>query len=651
MWHLFWHSPFSRFLRILPYLFLSGEVFSQVVTTNDYPGILFPLEQIVSTQTNQLSAVQIKATANPASISIIDPKKPLRLDNSLLRSLITHTEPSYLLLARQNTCSFYAALENNLLRSHDGAARNLPVWATAKGKETEELFAIESSSLLSFVYREQCTANKDFGSLFSIQNLAKTIQGFNFSVPKTQTQCSNIVREWTANPYLPYLCGIHERIELGNRAETQLAQTPASDLLNRRRLGTSIRVRDEINSNSTLFQRNYIGALCQSLEQPEKFCEPFLTEEIWQKVTAGEKPAWLIEKNCEVLLGKSPITGRDLITCAARLKDNPSLCTTLGANEYPALFPKPDCKEISDALLVQKLVTRYRDCPGNLDNGTITNGFRLWSHFQNTVINNNPNDCAQVPALTFAEVSLNADPKEGWPLAICYQNRAREKRECLAYVPGPHATSAMGENNVIKKILVDNFGMGRDGSCQIIRGNQYNPSLLEYKNGCFIIYEDNICTLTHCRRKIVLNNKTIEGLEFTGRALFSYFSDSIAITKSTLQSLLRESLKIEAREIRNLTELTFYLKDLKGAIIHGIGCAEDILPSFFKRESLNQCAPLPFIVDGISKRNNGDDVVVRTSIDDIHSPRLIPWNFIFNAVSAYQEQHLLKTWTLYGIKN
>lgn len=662
MWHLFWHNQYFKFLLILPCLLVSREVFCQDQTSlvfprqdiafspDKIPGILFPLEQIVTTQTSRLNALNGKANSNPASISTLDQDKPIRLEPTFLRSVLIHTEPAYLALARQSECAFYAALENGLLRGPEGVPTTLPVLATAKGKETEEIFGMERVNFLNFLYRKNCASNRDLGALFTTQNLSKSMQGFSFSVPKTETQCRNILTEWAANTYLPYLCGMHEKIEDGNRAELQLAGTPASDLLSRRMLGARIRARDEISSATTLFQRNYVGALCSGLDEPNKFCAPFLTDEIWPKVVAGEKPAWLIDRRCEEMMNKSPIAGRDLVACAGRLKSNPSLCTTLGARDYPALFPKPDCKEYSDALLAEKLVTRYRDCPGNLDNGTITNGFRLWSHFQNKDVKVTPVECAQTPALAFAEVSLQIDPKEGWPLAVCYQNRAREQRECLAYVPGPHASSPMGENNVIKKILVDNYGMGSDGECRIIRANQFNPSLLEYKNGCFIIYEDNICTLTHCRRRIVLNEKVIEGIEFTGRALFSYFPDSIAQTKSTLQSLLRETLQVEPREIRNLTELTFYLRDLKNAIVHGVGCAEEILPSFFKREALNQCTPLPFILDGISKRGNGDDIVVRTTLDDIHSPRLIPWNFIFNGVSAFREQHLLKTWTLYGIK-
>ncbi len=663
MWQVFWPSRYFKALVLLPCLFAGGEVHSQLLESTTFPrqenaispdkvpGVLFPLEQLVSAQSAKLNSINAKAINNQASLSNLDTSKEILLEPTFVQSLLVHSQPAYLALSRQAECSFYAALENNLLRSQEGVPTSFPILATAKEKKEPELFSIERNSFLNIIYKKQCASNRDLGGLFNQENLEKTINGFTFAVPKSELECNNILTEWASNAYLPYLCGIHEKIEEGNRAELQLSATNASDLLTRRRLGLRVRQRDQIISTSTLFQRNYIGALCQGLDDSAKFCAPFLTNEIWPKIVAGEKPSWLIDRRCEQLIGKSPVTGKDLVTCAAKLKKQPDLCVSLGANEYPALFPRPNCKELSDALLVEKLITRFRDCPGNLDNGTITNGYRLWAHFLAKDDKVSPVECAQAPALTFATESLKVDPKEGWPLGICYQNRATEKRECRSYVPGPHASSPLSENLVIKKILVDNYGMGTDSECKIIRADEYNPSLLEYKNGCYIVYRDNICTLTHCRRLIVLNQKTIEGLEFIGQALFSYFPDSIAQTKSTLQSLLRETLKIESREIRNLTELTFYIKKLKNAVVHGVGCAEELLPSFFRRNYLNQCSPLPFILDGISDRNNGDDVVIRTAIDDIHAPRIVPWNFVFNSVSAFQEQHLLKTWTLYGIKN
>ena len=113
--------------------------------------------------------------------------------------------------------------------------------------------------------------------------------------------------------------------------------------------------------------------------------------------------------------------------------------------------------------------------------------------------------------------------------------------------------------------------------------------------------------------------------------------------------LLEEVYKLKPRQLRNLTNLEVYLRQKPNGIIHGVGCAEDILPQFFKRKSFNFCTPIPFILDGIVTVNENKVLVTRTAYDDIHSPRLIPWNWIFTGVMKYQNHHPLNQWNLYGL--
>ena len=102
--------------------------------------------------------------------------------------------------------------------------------------------------------------------------------------------------------------------------------------------------------------------------------------------------------------------------------------------------------------------------------------------------------------------------------------------------------------------------------------------------------------------------------------------------------------------IRNLTDVKYFLNTHANGIIHGIGCIEDLLPEQYKRLTMNQCRPLPFIVDGYQTKKEELWLVARLSIDDIHTPRILSWPNVFNRVSAYQELHPLNTWTLYGIR-
>ena len=89
-------------------------------------------------------------------------------------------------------------------------------------------------------------------------------------------------------------------------------------------------------------------------------------------------------------------------------------------------------------------------------------------------------------------------------------------------------------------------------------------------------------------------------------------------------------------------------KNKKG-IIHGIGCAEDLLPSFFKTKAFNQCSPLPFIIDGMLKENDKVVFVTRSGADSLQAPRLVGWSLVYSAVKSYQRTHPLKLWTLDGL--
>ena len=66
---------------------------------------------------------------------------------------------------------------------------------------------------------------------------------------------------------------------------------------------------------------------------------------------------------------------------------------------------------------------------------------------------------------------------------------------------------------------------------------------------------------------------------------------------------------------------------------------------------MNQCRPIPFIIDGIIEKKFNYFLSVRTAIDDLHSPRLVNWSFIYNALKSYEGVHSINSWTLYGIEN
>jgi hypothetical protein len=108
-------------------------------------------------------------------------------------------------------------------------------------------------------------------------------------------------------------------------------------------------------------------------------------------------------------------------------------------------------------------------------------------------------------------------------------------------------------------------------------------------------------------------------------------------------------LKKKMTRILNTTMLKSYFQRAKKPLLHGVGCAEDLLPTFFRSQSLRQCNPLPFIIDGMIEDKDKFSFVVRTSVDSLQAPRIMSWSQIYSGVKSYQESHPLNLWTLHAI--
>ena len=117
----------------------------------------------------------------------------------------------------------------------------------------------------------------------------------------------------------------------------------------------------------------------------------------------------------------------------------------------------------------------------------------------------------------------------------------------------------------------------------------------------------------------------------------------------TTDKTLEQFLEYYPQKIMSLSNLKFFLKNQK-SIVFGIGCLEDLLPYRFRRKTLNQCVPMPFIVDGFITKGYRDFLTIRTTLDEIGSPQIIIWNRLFNSLKMFQSIHPRKDWSLYGIK-
>ena len=479
------------------------------------------------------------------------------------------------------------------------------------------------------IYKKKCLNNREFSTLFNEANIQKTIAGIKFAVPKTNNDCESIYKEWLDNSYTPYLCGIQQIIKKSK----------------------NLKLIEQFKEKIPALERTYLDNLCNNINSSARLCENYLKNDVWNKIVNGEAPLFKLSFKCQNILGKTEeVSVKDLKNCAAKFINEVNTCETKGNKNFPSDFPLQNCDNISDALNQSKLITNYHDCPGSVDNEAITNIHRLVNHFSERKIITNKETCSGEANYTFAKLNFDIKHEEGWPLKICYRDHVKEKEECVPYIPGSRNDEPLSEDQVIEKILYRQKGAPAKTKCRVVDSKTYSPLRSEFKFGCFIVYDFETCTTLSCNKKVIWEEKEISDIKFIGTPIFDYFPTAFISERYSFANMINEVKGTQGRPVKNLTDLKFFLNTIANGILHGVGCVEDLIPEEFQRTVINQCHPMPFIIDGHVEKSGDTWLVLRAAIDDLHSPRLVLWQNIFNSVSAYSELHPLNTWTLYGIK-
>jgi hypothetical protein len=615
------------------------------------PGIVQSLETLIDLQKKQYKKLKQKIEENPNVASGLSNLKDLRIDPYYLRTLLFYSNETFLNHSTNNDCYFYSFLQGKLFKSIIGAPNNIAIVAR-DGEEKYQSMFISTSDFFKHVYQFECSDNKDVETLFSSANIAKTVNKISYPIPKTESECMDIISSWRKNFYLPYLCRIPEAIKKGTKAEVELRikeeklrGTPRYTKL----LGLK-KNKNSLNKKVDFFKRNYLEGLCDNLYTPQKFCSNYLSDDSWSKVISGEYPPYKMSYKCKNILNKKTIREIDLRSCKTKFNKDPSICLKEGNLGLPSLFPLESCKSISNGLKSSQLKTNYHDCPGNISNEAITNTHRIIMHLDERELKSTSKSCINETNYSFYQLNSNETTLNRWPLSVCYNDRIKEKEVCHKYIPGPNPKIAISENNVISKIIKRIYDIPFNVKCYFETNTNFNPARLKYENDCFIVFDPKDCSGIHCPKKIYYDKSLVKGLSYKGQPTFDYFPNSYKKKVSSITTLLEKAYKFQHKSLTNLTEITYFFKNYKKGIIHGVGCVEDLLPQFFKKNSTNQCIPMPFIIDGLKKVSGKTHLVIRTALDDVHSPRVINWNYIYSAVSQYRELHPLKLWSFYGIK-
>lgn len=597
----------------------------------DYPGILQSLEKLIQIDNTLLAKKRAQLVKNGKGFIDLKGATNIELDVDYLNSVILHSDPGYIRLASSNKCRFYDTLINDLLKNAEGKIKDVIVTYTNKAG-TVDSGIITKKDFLNVVVARECPQSQKLIDEFQVKNLEQTIKSTTFDIPTGIEQCRTLLLDWVNNTRTPYYCKLHEFMK-----EAALGAGDPADLANRQAIAKIV------EKKLNLTQREYIENLCQNLDSEKMFCDQFLNVSFWSKVAGGYADKVFAEDICG-----ERTSDAGLRQCVARLRRENDLCLyPTGRNT--GLTPQPDCESLSTALNHSNLKSSYRDCASSSDQQTVTTLARLVLHLQKEKPGNFQGPCSAVSSGVSLEFNRKNNNDEVWRLEACYPDQFKAREVCLKTFFGGYANDPQSYTNVVAGILRITRGTDPTMTCTMVDSEDYNPLLLQYKSGCYIIYDRKECFIQQCKHKILLNDRPIDFIALKNRVNFDLFPSSIRDERYSMHYVLTNGLRYVPKTMTNLSAMKNYFKRSKIGIVYGIGCAEDILPAFFRSQHFNQCTPLPFVIDGMLNEGDKTVLVTRTGADSSTAPRLVSWSYIFSGVKGYQKAHPLRQWMLYGL--
>lgn len=622
---------------VIPFLSHSQTTPLATPAIIEHPGTYTSFEKLLKFDQERFEAKETSLEGRNVTGADLQGVQQIDLDPDFLNSIMLNTPSEYLSLAARNKCGLYDTLVADLLRLPKGKVDR--IFIQYQNKEGARISATMSKNdFLETVVYPACPETKALIPKFQIRTLDSTIKAASFPVPTTRQQCEATRVSWLENPQTPYWCQVHEVIE-----EADNSSGPVTEAVRNKQAVARI-----LKSKLSEERRDYISNVCRHTDNPELFCDAFLSGGFFRKIVEKGRSKIPFKDFCQEALKTTQWSEAVLGECLRLVKKNPDTCLW-GIPETSGLSPRPRCDHISLALNHSSLMGSYNDCPRNSDNQAVTNLARLLIHTNKTLLLKTGEACSALSAGIFLGFNRRFDNEASWTAGACYMDRVEDKERCLPAFFGEYGDDAASMPRVLEEILFRTKGAPRDVKCQIVSNTAYNPTLLEFRYGCFIVYNPANCGLAQCEHKVVYNEREVKDIKLRGQLTFDYFPTTLTTEKYSQTYILQRDAKKKTREVQTLPAIEIFFKENPKGVIHGVGCAEDLLPSFFRKQTFNQCTPLPFIVDGIIRQGDRIALVTRSAADNVHAPRLISWGLVFSAVKTYQWHHPLKLWTLHAI--
>lgn len=652
MWPLFSLNQLSKIIGMTPVWLLWGSclishsAFSQnlssplEIKTQDlkYPGIFQTFEELIKIDEQKFTKKGQLLNKNVKNIKDLDGIQKLDLDPDFLNSIILHSDPGFLKLGSRHKCFLYDLIITDLIKNTGGQINDVYVTYVNKSGERESAL-INKKDFLNKVVINECPETQKMINQFQLKNIDAVMAQTQLPMPVSREQCHNILLDWLSSPKTAYLCQLNQVMEDAKRPNTIKDLKAAAA---RSAMATIL------EKKLSLSQKDYLSHLCNHLDDEELFCDEFLSVSFWSKVLAGTKSDLYLRSLCPTMAQTGAVSVASIKSCIGELKRNPEKCL-FPATGQAGLVPQMDCEQLSKALNYSSINADYRDCAGTNDQQAVMNLARIYRHFEPTPEVEVQGPCSVRATATAYDFIKRFETEETWSLNTCYDDRVNNKEVCLKTIVGSHPSKPESLTNVIATILKNTRGAERNLTCRMLEANKFNPNILEFKTGCFIVYRPETCYSSQCQFKVFFNDREVTFIKQQNKIFFNYFPLNIQDERFSQSYILTHDYKKTGVSINNLTKLKEFFKKHPKGLIHGMTCAEEILPSYFGSTALGQCTVLPILIDGLVEEEGSMSLVVRTGADSLQAPRLISWSQVFSGIKSYQSKHPIRLWTLNGI--
>ena len=563
---------------------------------------------------------------SPALKKDLEKANDIKLDQDFLISTILRLDPKHRkFLKPSDPCSVYSYLVSGQAQNALGEVKSLAINYQKDGVLTSSIISL--NDFHEMVVKPRCPKVIPFSEVEKNQYFQTQLKKIKEMIPTEPTTCEKDFQEILNSSHAINLCHVYE--------QTKKARSNFSVF----RFKTSYlnRIKKLLDKQDQFFLNN----LCLSQKDSQVFCKDIFEANYWQKISQGKHSPHITPIYCGA-------NSKNTKNCLNKLSDNPKSC------QYPqflssSLVPAMNCDHLSLAFNHSHLKTKYPECPLQIENMGLVAASRLITHIKKGEHEVKPEYCVSYPLSQFVDFNFEFGNALAWDYQLCYFDKIEQADKCLPSIIGSLDKYEYSQDLVISKILQKNGIISDNQSCTAVDEDAYNPNLLKFKSGCYILGQLGRCSLTKCKFKVLYNEKEIDIIKTNPAQNFDYISSTRDYRNFSQVKLITEQLKKNSSEIRNLSVLKNFFKNHPKDIIHGVGCLQSILPHHFQMNSLNQCEPIPFIIDGHVDKDGTSYLVTRTSLDHLHAPRLIPWQRVYSGVKTLHDLHPQKAWSMNGL--